>query len=79
MAVISQCQVVLSEADLPDGNWKDVLEYVALSASEHYQLVPPQVIVISRLADERLWTEVLDRGAFNLLTKPFDPKCQIPN
>ena len=33
---------------------------------------PPALIVTSRLADERLWAEVLNLGAFDLLSKPFD-------
>jgi len=30
------------------------------------------VIVASRLADERLWAEVLNLGGYDLLAKPFD-------
>jgi hypothetical protein len=29
------------------------------------------VIVSSRLADDNLWTEVLNRGGYNVLAKPF--------
>jgi CheY-like chemotaxis protein len=34
---------------------------------------PPCVIVTSRLAGDRLWMELLNQGAFDLLSKPFDP------
>jgi DNA-binding response OmpR family regulator len=34
---------------------------------------PPCVIVTSRLASDRLWMELLNEGAFDLLSKPFDP------
>ena len=58
--------VVLSERDLPDGNWKDL----------HYQLLElpeiPLLIVASRFADESLWAEVLNLGAYDVLAKPFD-------
>jgi DNA-binding response OmpR family regulator len=32
------------------------------------------LIVTSRLADERLWVEALNLGAFDVLAKPFDQK-----
>ena len=58
--------VVLTERDLPIGSWKDVLE-VVLGLPE-----PPLVIVISRLADERLWAEALNLGVYDVLAKPLD-------
>jgi DNA-binding NtrC family response regulator len=58
--------VVLCDVLLPDGSWIDVLnDAQALPA-------PPPVLVASRHADDFLWTEVLSRGAYNLLEKPFD-------
>jgi DNA-binding response OmpR family regulator len=33
----------------------------------------PVLIVSSRTADERLWAEVLNLGAYDVLVKPFDP------
>jgi DNA-binding response OmpR family regulator len=57
--------IVLCDRDLPDGSWLDILNQ-ADSAAE-----PPLVIVASRLADERLWSEVLNLGAFDLIAKPF--------
>lgn len=59
--------VLICEADLPDGSWKDVL--VGLAA----ETAPPPLIVASRLADERLWAEVLNLGGYDVLSKPFDP------
>ena len=56
--------VVVCEAQLPDGTWLDVLEWCRTPDS-------PNVIVTSRLADERLWSEVLHRGAYDLLAQPF--------
>jgi DNA-binding response OmpR family regulator len=35
---------------------------------------PPALIVADHLADERLWVEVLNLGAHDLLAKPFDVK-----
>ena len=33
---------------------------------------PPSLVVTSRLADERLWAEVLNLGAYDLLARPFN-------
>jgi DNA-binding NtrC family response regulator len=58
--------IVLSERDLAPGTWKDVLaETMNLSD-------PPLLIVASRLADEYLWAEALNLGAYDVLAKPFD-------
>jgi len=58
--------VLLAERDLRDGNWIDVLEYTVTLPSA------PSVIVTSRHADDRLWAEALNRGAWDVLAKPFD-------
>jgi DNA-binding response OmpR family regulator len=57
--------VVLSEWKLPDGNWKDVLGQLAPMIER------PRLIVFSRNADNRLWEEVLNLGACDLLITPF--------
>jgi two-component system response regulator HydG len=58
--------VVITERDLSGGNWKDVLESMrALPA-------PPLLIVISPSADDRLWAEALNLGAYDVLAKPLD-------
>jgi DNA-binding NtrC family response regulator len=58
-------RVVIAERDLHDGNWRDVL-----SCLERYSY-NPLLVVVSRLADERLWAEVLNLGGFDVLAKPF--------
>ena len=61
--------VVICEHSLPDGDWKVVLAEMDKAA------VRPSLIVSSRLADERLWSEVLNLGAFDLLLgTPFEPE-----
>jgi DNA-binding response OmpR family regulator len=64
----SQFEVVLCERDLSPGSWKDVLDQVTILPD------PPSLIVTSRLADERLWAEALNLGAYDVLAKPFDSK-----
>jgi len=58
--------VVLLERDLLPGSWMDTLE--------HIQSLPkaPSLIVASRLADDRLWAEALNLGAWDVLSKPFE-------
>ena len=58
-------QIVLCDRNLPDGTWLDILGQVAASGD------PPLLIVTSRVADERLWAEVLNLGGFDLIAKPF--------
>src|SRR5580700_2440399 len=57
--------VILTEAELPDGGWLDVLHL----AREAPQTV--EVIVTDPRADARLWSEALNLGAYDLLAQPF--------
>jgi DNA-binding response OmpR family regulator len=58
--------VVLCERDLWPGTWIDMLENI------RHLPYPPSLIVASRLADDRLWAEALNLGAWDVLAKPFD-------
>jgi len=58
--------VVLCERDLSPGSWIDMLRQVQSMPA------PPSLIVTSRLADDRLWAEALNLGAWDVLAKPFD-------
>jgi DNA-binding response OmpR family regulator len=61
--------VVICQHSLPDGDWKLLL--TGLDLLEEC----PSLIVSSRLADDRLWAEVLNLGAFDLLLgAPFEPE-----
>ena len=66
-AFLSRCgiSVIVCECDLPDGTWRDIMDLAANSSTS------PLVIVTSRLADERLWAEVLNLGGYDVLAKPF--------
>jgi DNA-binding NtrC family response regulator len=56
--------VVLCASQLPDGDWKDMLQVTA-------QIDPsPNLVVASRLADNRLWAEVLNLGGYDVLPLP---------
>jgi len=58
--------VVLTEHDLEDGTWSDLLD---LAASAPWS---PPVVVVSRHADEAMWARVLNLGGYDVLMKPFD-------
>lgn len=60
-----QPMVVICDEYLPDGDWRDLLH--DLQQEERM----PAFIVSSRLADERLWAEVLNLGGYDLLATPF--------
>jgi DNA-binding response OmpR family regulator len=60
--------VVICESELADGAWPEVLR--RLGRMQH----PPLLVVTSRMADERLWSEVLNLGAYNVLAKPLNSK-----
>ena len=58
--------LVLCECDLHPGSWKEVLAALALLPD------PPYLIVTSKHADDRLWAEALNLGAYDVLPEPFD-------
>jgi DNA-binding response OmpR family regulator len=61
--------VVISDHDLSNGYcWKDLLQELGVLED------PPPLIVVTRLADDFLWAEVLNLGAHDLLAKPFDKR-----
>lgn len=59
-------QVVVCGCDSQPDTWKEMLRQFAFLAN------PPLLIVTSRLADDYLWVEALNLGAYDVLAKPFD-------
>ncbi|MBI4444038.1 MAG: response regulator [Acidobacteria bacterium] len=57
--------LVCVDAELPDGNWRDVLRSIFGSRKQC------EVIVCSRCGDERLWADVLQCGAYDLIVEPY--------
>ncbi len=58
-------RAILTEEVLADGEWTQVLALVR-------EIAPGmEVLVTARLADARLWAEVLNLGAFDLVPQPF--------
>lgn len=58
-------QVVIAESDLPNWNWKNLLQDL------QQRTCPQQLVITSRMADESLWAEVLNLGGFDVLARPF--------
>lgn len=67
LLVLRRAWVVICDAELPDGGWRDVLRNIGPRANS------PLLIVAGRLADDRLWAEVLNEGGHDVLAKPFRP------
>lgn len=57
--------IVLCERESVAGSWKDMLASVGNISA------PPLLIVTSRTADEYLWAEALNLGAYDVLSKPY--------
>ncbi len=60
--------VIICEACLPDGtDWKHVFE-----TTRRKEGGQPLFVVCSKHADDRLWAEALNFGAYDVLNKPFE-------
>lgn len=58
--------LLICDRELWPGTWKDMLKKLDGLSD------PPFLIVTSRSADEQLWAEALNLGAYDVLAKPFD-------
>lgn len=62
--------VVITESEGAGGLcWRKVFSIIGKLPFE----TKPQLVVISNKADDRLWSEVLNMGGYNVLAKPFEP------
>ena len=64
--------VVICSDELLHGTWRELVEQT--------QLMPdaPAVIVTSHLADDRIWAEAINLGAYDVLVKPFSAREVVP-
>jgi DNA-binding NtrC family response regulator len=62
--------IVICDRDWVADDWKTLLDRFAGLRR------PPMLIVTSRLADDRLWAEALNLGAYDVIAKPFDA-CEV--
>lgn len=61
----SQAAIALCDRESPAMEWRDVIHMMASSAPQVY------AILVSRVADDYLWNEVIRRGGHDLLTTPL--------
>ena len=59
-------EIVITDLSLADGNWCDIFKYLVDND------IHASVVVSCPLADERLWSEVLWRGAYDMLVEPYN-------
>ncbi len=59
--------LVICDTELGTATWRDLWQHIAHLPDA------PFLIVASRHADEYLWAEALNLGAYDVLAKPFDP------
>lgn len=63
---------VICGRDLPDGDWRSILRQLDALPER------PIFMVSAQLADNRLWTEALNLGAFDVLrSAPFDREAVV--
>ena len=60
--------VVICVGDSRDGTWRQLLDDAAKRPGD------PKIIVSSHLADDHLWAEVLQAGAYDFLAMPWEPR-----
>lgn len=58
--------LILADAELPDGSWRNLLLFVQNAGRAC------EMIVCSRLGDHQLWAEVIQCGAYDLIAEPFE-------
>src|SRR5215472_16553578 len=63
--------VIVCRDRLPDGDWRDVLSYIADLPN------PPSVVVTYDSVDERVRFEVHELGGFEVLSKPFNAETVV--
>ena len=57
--------VVVCGTPLRDGTWKDIVRSIETLSHPH-----PEIVVFTEGVDERVWREVLDSEAYDVLSKP---------
>ncbi len=57
--------VVLCDRDLPGTEWRDIVHMMASCPHQ------PCAMLLSKVADDYLWNEVIARGGYDVLPKPL--------
>lgn len=59
-------ELIVTGLSLEDGNWSDVVRYVVECGHK------AEIVVSSPVASETLWSEIIWRGAYDILLEPYD-------
>ena len=62
----SSYDLLLVDAELPDGGWRNLLLFVQNSG------MTCEMIICARLEDRELWAETIQCGAYDLIAEPFE-------
>ena len=57
--------LIMVDAELPDGTWRNLILFLQNAGKA------TEMIVCARLGDHQLWAEVLQCGAYDLISEPF--------
>lgn len=70
---LTRSRVLLTNTNFRGGDWRDALEL------SHRVRPPAAVVVASHIADDQLWLGVFERGAYDLIVKPFQAEelCRV--
>ena len=60
--------LLIVDAELPDGSWKNLLLFVQNSEMDC------EMIILARHGDPQLWAEVIQCGAYDLISEPVEQK-----
>jgi DNA-binding NtrC family response regulator len=66
LAGANACDLAFVDSDLPDGSWRDLIQFIVASRKHC------EIVVCARCGDERLWAEVIQCGAFDLVPEPLE-------
>jgi len=66
LRALQRVPIVVCDANLFPTTWQELLAQIGLFPES------PHLIVAARIADDHLWAEALNLGAYDVLEKPFD-------
>ena len=58
--------LIVADAELPDGSWRNLMLFVQNAGRVC------EMVICSRHGDQQLWAEVIQCGAYDLLTEPLE-------
>jgi DNA-binding NtrC family response regulator len=67
----TRAAVILCDRDLPGVDWRDALERLAAARPDC------SIILASSVNDEYLWDEVIHKGGYDVLAKPFQEEQTV--